>query len=33
VIDISERSIEETAQQILRTVEGRRAEAAAARAK
>src|SRR5690242_17540796 len=32
VIDISERSIEETAQQILRTVEGRRAEAAAARA-
>jgi [pyruvate, water dikinase]-phosphate phosphotransferase / [pyruvate, water dikinase] kinase len=32
VIDISELSIEETAQQILRTVEGRRAEAAAARA-
>jgi regulator of PEP synthase PpsR (kinase-PPPase family) len=29
VIDISELSIEETAQQILRTVEGRRAEAAA----
>jgi regulator of PEP synthase PpsR (kinase-PPPase family) len=28
VIDISELSIEETAQQILRTVEGRRAEAA-----
>ena len=32
VIDISELSIEETAQQILRTVEGRRAEAAAAHA-
>jgi regulator of PEP synthase PpsR (kinase-PPPase family) len=29
VIDISELSIEETAQQILRTVEARRAEAAA----
>jgi len=32
VIDISELSIEETAQQILRTVESRRAEAVAARA-
>jgi [pyruvate, water dikinase]-phosphate phosphotransferase / [pyruvate, water dikinase] kinase len=32
VIDISELSIEETAQQILRTVEGRRAEAASAHA-
>jgi [pyruvate, water dikinase]-phosphate phosphotransferase / [pyruvate, water dikinase] kinase len=32
VIDISELSIEETAQQILRTVESRRAEAASARA-
>src|ERR671936_83110 len=32
VIDISELSIEETAQRILRTVEGRRAQAAAARA-
>jgi [pyruvate, water dikinase]-phosphate phosphotransferase / [pyruvate, water dikinase] kinase len=32
VIDISELSIEETAQQILRTVETRKAEAAAARA-
>jgi regulator of PEP synthase PpsR (kinase-PPPase family) len=32
VIDISELSIEETAQRILRTVESRRAEAAAARA-
>jgi [pyruvate, water dikinase]-phosphate phosphotransferase / [pyruvate, water dikinase] kinase len=32
VIDISELSIEETAQRILRTVEGRKAEAAAARA-
>ena len=32
VIDISELSIEETAQQILRTVESRREEAAAARA-
>ena len=31
VIDISELSIEETAQQILRTVESRKAEAAAAR--
>jgi regulator of PEP synthase PpsR (kinase-PPPase family) len=31
VIDISEISIEETAQQILRTVEGRRADAAAQR--
>jgi regulator of PEP synthase PpsR (kinase-PPPase family) len=31
VIDISELSIEETAQQILRTVESRRAEAAAHR--
>jgi regulator of PEP synthase PpsR (kinase-PPPase family) len=31
VIDISELSIEETAQQILRTVESRRAEAAARR--
>jgi len=30
VIDISELSIEETAQRILRTVEGRKAEAAAA---
>src|ERR671925_1188518 len=33
VIDISELSIEETAQQILRTVESRKAEAAAARAR
>ena len=33
VIDISELSIEETAQQILRTVESRRAEAAAAAAR
>ena len=33
VIDISELSIEETAQQILRTVESRRAEAAAAQAR
>ncbi|MFL5980504.1 MAG: pyruvate, water dikinase regulatory protein [Gaiellaceae bacterium] len=33
VIDISELSIEETAQQILRTVESRRAEAAAAHAR
>jgi hypothetical protein len=32
VIDISELSIEETAQRILRTVESRRADAAAARA-
>ena len=32
VIDISELSIEETAQQILRTVEGRRADVAAQRA-
>ena len=32
VIDISELSIEETAQQILRTVESRRAEAASMRA-
>jgi regulator of PEP synthase PpsR (kinase-PPPase family) len=32
VIDISELSIEETAQRILRTVEGRKAEAAAAEA-
>jgi hypothetical protein len=32
VIDISELSIEETAQRILRTVEGRRADAAAAEA-
>ena len=33
VIDISELSIEETAQRILRTVEGRKAEAAAPEAK
>ena len=32
VIDISDLSIEETAQRILRTVEGRKAEAAAAEA-
>jgi regulator of PEP synthase PpsR (kinase-PPPase family) len=33
VIDISELSIEETAQRILRTVEGRKAESAAAHAR